>query len=146
MEHIEHTDELVSVLKGLREENAAQRKLLEKQCRITRRLGLLLVCLVAVVAVFLFTLLPKISSTLNELDVVVANTKEITEELKAADIEGTIRSLQDALTSIDTLVNDSSESISVSLKKLEAMDIETLNKAIQDLYRVVDPLASLFSR
>ena len=45
----------------------------------------------------------------------------ITEQLKNADIEGTI-------------------------SNLEAMDIETLNKAINDLYQVINPLASLFSR
>lgn len=143
---MDNTMELVSVLKELREENAAQRKLLEKQCRTTRRLGLILICLVAVVAVFLFTLLPQVTNTLNELNVVVANTQEITEELKAADIEGTIRSLSNTLDSVNNLVSDSSESLSATLKKMEAMDIETLNKAIQDLYRVVDPLASLFSR
>ena len=143
---MEHADELISVLNELKEENAAQRRLLEKQCRLTRRLGILLVCLVATVAIFLFTLLPKITTTLNELDVVVTNTQEITEELKAADIEGTIRSLSGTLRSIDNLVTDSSESLTISLKKLEAMDIDTLNKAINDLYQVVDPLASLFSR
>lgn len=143
---MERNEELISVLKELREENAAQRRLLEKQCRITRRLSILLVCLVAAVAVFLFTLLPKITSTLDELNVVVENTQEITDELKAADIEGTIRSLSDTLNSVNGLVTDSSESLSITLKKMEAMDIDTLNKAINDLYHVVDPLASLFSR
>lgn len=142
---MENNNELISVLNELREENAAQRKLLEKQCRLTRRISILLLCLAASVAVFLFTLLPKLTATIRELDIVVENTQEITEELKSADIEGTIRSLSDALNSIDGLVNDSSESLQATLKKMEAMDIDTLNKAIQDLHQVIKPLASLFS-
>lgn len=142
---MENNNELISVLNELREENAAQRKLLEKQCRLTRQISILLLCLAASVAVFLFTLLPKLTATIRELDIVVENTQEITEELKSADIEGTIRSLSDALNSIDGLVNDSSESLQATLKKMEAMDIDTLNKAIQDLHQVIKPLASLFS-
>ncbi len=118
---MENNSELITVLQELKEENHKQQKLLEKQCRLTRNLGLLLLCLVAAVAISLVTLLPRAASTLDELNVVVANTQEITEQLKNADIEGTI-------------------------SNLEAMDIETLNKAINDLYQVINPLASLFSR
>ncbi len=150
---MEENRELLLAIRELTEENRKQQALLEKQCRATRTLGLLLVCLVAVVGIALFTLLPKISATLegfdttlNELNVVVENTQVITDELKAVDIEGTIQSLSDTLDSVGRLVEDSSDSLTTTLKKMESMDIETLNKAIQDLYKVVDPLASLFRR
>lgn len=145
--------ELLSAIQELTEENRKQQKLLEKQCRTTRTLGVLLAALVLVVGIALFTLLPKITATLegfdttlNELNVVVANTQEITDQLKAADIEGTIQSLSDTLDSVGGLVEDSSDSLTATIKKLEDLDIETLNKAIQDLYKVVDPLANLFGR
>ncbi len=150
---MEQNRELLLAIQELTEENRKQQKLLEKQCRATRTLGLLLVCLVAIVGLSLFTLLPKLSATLegfdttlNELNIVVENTQVITDELKAADIEGTIQSLSNTLDSVGGLVEDSADSLTATLKKMESMDIETLNKAIQDLYKVVDPLASLFGR
>ena len=118
---MENHNELISVLQEIKEENKRQQTLLERQCRLTRNLGLLFLCLVAAVVISLATLLPRAVSTLNELNVVVSNTQEITEQLKDANIEGTINNL-------------------------EAIDIETLNRAINDLYQVINPLASLFSR
>lgn len=148
---MEENKELLLAIRELTEENRKQQTLLEKQCRATRTLGFLLVCLVAVVGIALFTLLPKITATLegfdttlNELNVVVENTQIITENLKAADIEGTIHSLSDTLDSVNGLVVDSADSLTASLKKLEDLDIDTLNKAIQGLYKVVNPLSSLF--
>ena len=150
---MEQNRELILAIQELTEENRKQQKLLEKQCRATRTLGILLVCLVVIVGFSLFTLLPKVSatlegfdSTLKELNVVVENTQTITDQLKAADIEGTIQSLSDTLDSVGGLVEESSDSLTATLKKMEAMDIETLNKAIQDLYKVINPLSSLFGR
>ena len=79
---MEENRELLLAIRELTEENRKQQVLLEKQCRATRILGLLLVCLVAVVGLALFTLLSKITktlegfdTTLNELNVVVENTR-----------------------------------------------------------------------
>lgn len=148
---MEENRELLLAIRELTEENRKQQALLEKQCRATRTLGILLVCLVAVVSIAMFTLLPKVTATLkgfdttlNELNVVVENTQIITEELKSADIEGTIHSFSDTLNSVNGLVEDSADSLTASLKKLEELDIDTLNKAIQGLYKVVNPLSSLF--
>ena len=150
---MEENRELLLAIRELTEENRKQQVLLEKQCRATRTLGILLVCLVAVVGIAMFTLLPKVTATLkgidttlNELNVVVENTQIITEELKSADIEGTIHSFSDTLNSVNGLVEDSADSLTTSLKKLEELDIDTLNKAIQGLYKVVNPLSSLFGR
>ena len=136
---MEENRELLLAIRELTEEN--------------RTLGILLVCLVAVVGIAMFTLLPKVTATLkgfdttlSELNVVVENTQIITEELKTADIEGTIHSLSDTLNSVNGLVEDSADSLTASLKKLEDLDIDTLNKAIQGLYKVVNPLSSLFGR
>ena len=150
---MEENRELLLAIRELTEENRKQQALLEKQYRATRTLGILLVCLVAVVGIAMFTLLPKVTATLkgfdttlSELNVVVENTQIITEELKTADIEGTIHSLSDTLNSVNGLVEDSADSLTASLKKLEDLDIDTLNKAIQGLYKVVNPLSSLFGR
>lgn len=137
---------ILSVLEELKEANQKQQKLLERQVRTTRILGALLACLVVVFAIFFFTLLPKLSDTIDRLNAVAVNTQQITDELIAADLEGTIRSLGATLDSVQDLVDENADSVGETLKKIEELDIDTLNKAIGSLYQVVNPLASLFGR
>lgn len=137
---------LISVLEELKEANEKQQKLLEKQVRTTRILGALLACLVAVSGIFFFTLLPKLSDTIDRLNAVAVNTQQITDELLTADLEGTIDSLGATLDSVQDLVDENSANVGETLKKIEALDIDTLNKAISSLYQVVNPLANLFGR
>ena len=150
---MENNNELLLAIRELTEENRKQQALLQKQCLTTKILGGLLIALVVMVGFTMITLFPKINTTLDgfdsvltELNVVVENTKVITQELKAADIEGTIQSLAGTLDSVGDLVENSSDSLTSAIKKLEGLDIETLNSAIQGLYKVVNPLASLFGR
>ena len=150
---MEHQNEMLIALRELTEENRKQQAMLQQQYRTTRLLAILLIVLVAMVGLTMVTFLPKITATLEgfdriltELNVVVENTKTITQELTAADIEGTIQSLGGTLDAVGSLVEDSSDSLTSAIKKLEALDIETLNSAIQGLYKVVNPLASLFGR
>ena len=118
---MENNNELISVLQEIKEENKRQQALLERQCRLTRNLGLLFLCLVAAAVISLATLLPRAVSTLNELNVVVSNTQEITEQLKNANIV-------------------------VSLNTLFFIVISILFLAFIALFQVINPLASLFSR
>lgn len=143
---MEQNTGIITVLEELKEANIRQQKLLEKQVRTTRILGALLACLVVVFGIFFFTLLPKLSDTIDQLNTVAVNTQEITDELIAADLEGTINRLGTTLDSVQDLVNDNSNSVGETLKKIESLDIDTLNKAIESLYQVVNPLANLFGR
>ena len=89
---MENNNELLLAIRELTEENRKQQALLQKQCLTTKILGGLLIALVVMVGFTMITLFPKINTTLDgfdsvltELNVVVENTKVITQELKAAD-------------------------------------------------------------
>lgn len=137
---------MISVLEELKEANARQQKLLEKQVRLTRILSALLACLVIVFGIFFFTLLPKLSETIDQLGVVAVKTQEITDELLSADLAGAVQSLGSTLDSVQDLVDENANSVGETLQKIEALDIDTLNKAIESLYQIVHPLANLFGR
>ena len=65
---------------------------------------------------------------------VLTNLETVTQELAAADLEGLV-------TDVNGLVSTSQTGVEQALDKLNAMDMDTLNKAIEDLSKVVEPLA-----
>ncbi len=138
--------ELIALLSDLRDENRSQKELLARQHRQLSVLAVLAACLLAAALLSLFILLPQMSRTLTQLDEVLVNSEEITSQLAEADLEGTVASLKTALTSVSDVLEECSDSLSVTLQNLEEMDIATLNRAIEDLYSVIDPIASLFGR
>lgn len=67
---------------------------------------------------------------------VLANLETVTEALADADLAGMVEN-------IDALAVTSQEGVAKAMEKINAMDIEALNKAITDLAKVVEPLAKL---
>ena len=65
---------------------------------------------------------------------VLINLETVTQELAAADLEGLV-------TDVNGLVSTSQTGVEQALDKLNAMDMDALNKAIEDLSKVVEPLA-----
>lgn len=98
-------------------------KHLKQQVFWTRVCALLLVVLVAVCAIPVITLLP-------QLDEAIANIEIITLQLSQIDW-GTLSS------NVDALVKSGTES-------LGEINIDELNKAVQDLRTAISPLVKLF--
>ena len=56
---------------------------------------------------------------------------------------------EEALTAANTLITDNADAAGSMMEKFNSVDFDTLNKAIQDLADIVEPMAkisSLFSR
>ncbi len=70
---------------------------------------------------------------------VVDNLEKITTDIAATDLKGLVED-------VNSLVVTSEESIGEAVEKIDAIDIDTLNQAINDLQAVVEPLAKLFKR
>lgn len=79
------------------------------------------------------------SLMLDQTSVVIDNLETITSDLAKTDING-------MMDNINSLVITSEESMSEAVGKIEAIDIESLNKAIKDLQGVVTPLSKLFRK
>lgn len=67
---------------------------------------------------------------------VMDNLDTVTQALADADLGSMVES-------VNTLAADSQTVVSEAMEKLDTIDIDTLNKAIQDLAAVVEPLAKL---
>ena len=93
---------------------------------------LLVVILCAVI------LIPRFLNTMNQVDVVMADLEIVSSEL--AD------TLPEMMEDLDALVNSSEAGITEAIEKMNAIDFEALNQAIQDLQTVIEPLARFFGR
>ena len=67
---------------------------------------------------------------------VLANLDNVAQELADADLGSMVEN-------VNTLTSDSQTAVTEAIEKLDTIDIETLNKAIQDLADVVEPLAKV---
>ena len=95
---------------------------------------LLLLLTVAKIVPDIKALSQEIGGIATQAERVMTNLETVTEELAAADLEGLV-------TDVDDLVSVSQGGVEEALEKLNAIDLETLNKAIEDLSKIVGPLA-----
>ena len=105
-------------------------KMQKKQYRLTFVLTVAIFALLASVIVCVFVLRPRVNNLLEKTDTMVSNITDISETLKDSDLAG--------------MISNSEEGIATALEKIKEIDIESLNKAIEDLGSVVSPIASLF--
>ena len=89
-------------------------------------------------AVFCCTLLPQMKLLAAEMETVMVNLTSVSEELEAADLEGLVKD-------VDALVVTGEQSMEQTMDKLNAIDFETLNRAIENLADVIEPLAKFFN-
>ena len=129
---MENKQELQELMTRLEEQANRQAKFAKWQCMITA------VCCVILLAAAL-VLVPRIVNLSARAEAVVINLENITTELEEVDFKGIAENL-------DALVVNSQTSLQEATAKLNGIDLESLNQAIQDLAAVVSPLARLFGR
>jgi len=136
------------------EENMEMLELLQK-IEVSSRRQLMytrIQCIAALVAVACFAgiyflirdFLPQISAIITEIPGVVAqmesvlgNLEMVTKELTTVDFAGMVEG-------VNTLVATGQVGLEETVAKLNAIDFEGLNQAIDSLAQVVDPLAKFF--
>jgi len=77
-----------------------------------------------------------ITNLAEEADAVMKDLGIVAEALAAADLGSIVEN-------INKLASESEGAVADAMKKLDTIDIETLNKAIKDLADVVEPLAKI---
>ena len=116
------------------------REMMEKQVKYQKfqciLSGVAAVSCVALLAL-VCTLMPQAVETVTRLDSVLTNLESVTQQLSDADLGGMVQN-------VDTLVTTSQAGVDQMMEELNAMDFDTLNKAISDLASVVEPLANFF--
>ena len=127
---MEENKEIIELLKKLDESS---------QKRV--RLGRILCVLALVAALFcgatfavVFSLVPQVETVLTQVQPVLRNLEQTSQQLAALDLEGMV-------SNVDALVVTGQQTLQQSMKKLDTVDFEALNQAIRDLSAVIEPLA-----
>ena len=135
------------------EENKETLELLKKIERANRhqvwsgyiRSGLILVCAVCMVAlvVMVARLMPQINVILGQaglamgqIQTVLTDLQQTAGQLAQVDYAGMV-------SNVDNLVTTGQQSLEGMMEKLNSVDFEKLNQAIEDLAAVIEPLAKM---
>ncbi len=144
---------VAKLLQDIRDDNEKQMRYVRTQLRFTQFFTVFLVMIIVCMSIGIISYVPTINKLIHDSNGVIeqtntlmqqasgvlANLDTVTEELAKTDITGMMED-------VDSLVVSSEENMATAIGKIEAIDIESLNKAIKDLQSVVSPLAKLFGR
>ncbi len=147
----EQYKQLVEVLQEMRDDEKKEMKYAKRQARFSVIISALCLVLVAVMVVVILTIIPKVVTVidtateisenvvviLDDAGAVIKNLDKVTTELNEMDING-------LFDNVNTLVAQSQESITNTMKKIEDIDFVGLNQAISDLGDIVEPMAKFF--
>ena len=139
---MEENKEVLELLQKIEKSNRSQARTGRLMCLfalVGALCGAAALVLVMQVLPRLEEILPQIHSVLEQMQTVLGNLEQTTAQLASIDLEGMI-------TNVDSLVATGQQGLEQTMGKLNSLDLDTLNKAIADLAKVVEPLAKLISR
>ena len=84
-------------------------------------------------------LIPRVDQVISQMQNVLNNLEETSDALARLDLETMV-------TNVDSLAVYAQQSLQQTMEKLNTIDFETLNKAIGDLAKVIEPLAKLVDK
>lgn len=122
------------LIQEIQKENETERTHLRKQLNMMRVLMVGMAGIVCLLVVTLVVLVPEVLNTLNN-----ANTA-----LK--EISTVAQNANEVFYSVQTLVEESGQGVAEAIEKVNTINIESLNRSIEDLGTVVSPLSDFFSR
>ena len=128
--------ELKEILKQIEENTSRQKRYAKWECIMSIMMALSCVILVGLAYWASKDVIPVVQDSLIAVEHVTADLAVIADQLIDADLAGLVKHG-------DQMAVTSEKGIEEALEKINAMDIETLNQAIQALYDVVEPLAKV---
>ena len=137
MDQNERTLELLEKI-----EKTNRRQLLFTQIFCGIALVAVLFCVIALVKVN--QLLPQIQGITAQMQGVLGNMEQAAGQLAELDIRGIVENVETLVGNVDMLAVSAQDSLKQTMTKLNTIDFETLNKAIEDLSAVIQPLADFF--
>lgn len=132
--------EWITLLQKLVTENEMQNRQLKKQLFYTRIFAAMGLVLAILLAVVVFWVVPP---ALSAMETATAAMEQASDTL--ALVDETLLDVQ-SLFEEDGLIVQSSEALAQAMEKIDRMDIDSLNQAIQNLKDVVEPMADFFGR
>ena len=131
---MEENKELLELLQKIEKTNRQQVRLTRVVCIFALVAALCCICTVGLV----YNVLPQINTIISQRQIVLGNLETATAQLSVVDFSGMIAD-------VEALVTTAQQSLDQTMNKLNTIDFQTLNKAIEDLARVVEPMSKLMN-
>ena len=131
---MEENKELLELLQKIEKANRQQVKLTRVVCIFALVAALCCICTVGLV----YNVLPPINTIIFQMQIVLGNLETATAQLSVVDFSGMIAD-------VEALVTTAQQSLDQTMNKLNTIDFQTLNKAIDDLAKVVEPMSKLMN-
>ena len=136
---MEQNMEMIALLQNIEKAN-------RQQVRLTR-----LVCIFALVAAIccgctlwlVYSILPEITEILPQISAVASQMQTVLSDLEQATRQLSVMDFTGMVEDMDTLVTTAQSSLEQTMGKLNSIDFDTLNQAIGDLAKVVEPMSKL---
>ena len=131
---MEENKELLELLQKIEKANRQQVRLTRVVCIFALVAALCCICTVGLV----YNVLPQINTIISQMQIVLGNLETATAQLSVVDFSGMIAD-------VEALVTTAQQSLDQTMNKLNTIDFQTLNKAIDDLAKVVEPMSKLMN-
>lgn len=136
---MDENKEMLELLKQIGKANRQQVRISRILCIVAAAAALC--CVMAAILVVqvlpqITELLPQINTVVVQMQTVLGNLEVVTEELAAVDMANMV-------TNVDALVTEGQQSLQMTMDKLNSLDFETLNQAIEDLAEVIEPMSKI---
>lgn len=120
----------------------------QKQLFYARLRTLVSIVIAGGIIIFLIVVVPVILKTVAQANDIMAQASETITLANTAiesitEMSGSITSMGE---NMDTFITENAESVATVMEKIEAVDFEGLNSAIEDLGAVIEPLAKFFKK
>lgn len=120
----------------------------QKQLFYARLRTLASIVIAGGIIIFLIVVVPVILKTVAQANDIMAQASETITLANTAiesitEMSGSITSMGE---NMDTFITENAESVATVMEKIEAVDFEGLNSAIEDLGAVIEPLAKFFKK
>ena len=134
----------------IRIEKTNRRQLLFTQILCGIALVTAVFCIVALVQVL--RVMPQMETVILQMQTVLTSMEEVSGELAQLDlnsivgnVENLVGDVEGLVGNVDALAASAQDSLKETMGKLDSINFEALNKAIENLSDVVEPLAKFFN-
>ena len=142
---MENNTEMLAVLERM--EKAGRKQLLYTRLQFIFALIAAVCCLTVLITVREFV--PQLQSLTIQMESILENIDTVTQELASVDLGQMVRNVDTLvvevgglITDVGGLVTDSQGAVQEAMDKLNALDLEKLNKAIEDFAAITESLAN----
>ena len=149
---MEQNQQILALLERIEKTNRRQLRFTQIFCGIA-----LVAAVFCVITLVKFNqLMPQLSAITTQMQGVLGNMEQVAAELATLDMNSIVESIgslvgdvEGLVGNVDALAVSAQDSLKQTMTKLNAINFETLNQAIEDLAAVIQPLANfvnLFGR